>query len=300
MASHGSNRLLTFSRNPGTGALTYVETLADNVGDVDGLEGAESVAVSPDNKHVYVTGSTDNAVTVFSREPVSGTLTFVEVQKDGVAGVNGLARPSWVTVSPDNANVYVTGNPSGIDNDALAVFRRDPGSGALTFLEAHVNDRFGPVGLSGPESVAVSPDGKHVYVASDIDSALTVFSRHPVSGTLTFVETVENPIGQNVLAGAHSVVVSPDNRGVYAVTRGSDTLVVYWRNTLTGRLRFLELHRDNENGVDGLEAAFVVAVSADNKNVYVASNDDNAVSVFGLIGELPDTHLVFLPSILRR
>ena len=44
----------------------------------------------------------------------------------------------------------------------------------------------------------------------------------------------------------------------------------------------------------------MVAVSADNKNVYVASNDDNAVSVFGLIGELPDTHLLFLPSILRQ
>jgi 6-phosphogluconolactonase (cycloisomerase 2 family) len=304
VASVEENGVGVFKRNTATlplGTLEFIEAKKDGVGDVvDGLGGASAVAVSPDNKSVYVTGPLDDAVAVFSRDPLSGTLSFVEFQKDRVGGVQGVAGAAWVTVSPDNRHVYVTGNPAGVDDDALAVFARDTDTGELTFLEAHVNDRFGAVRLAGPESVAVSPDGKHVYVSADIDDAVTVFSRHPVSGTLTFVQSVENPPGEDVLDGAQSVVVSPDNKGVYVVTRLSNTLVVYRRDPLTGRLHFLELHRDNEMGVDGLEAAYVVAASSDNKNVYVVSNDDNAVSVFGRVGELPETRHLFLPVILQQ
>ena len=39
----------------------------------------------------YVTGNGDDAVAVFSRASSTGALTFVEVQKDGVNGVDGLA-----------------------------------------------------------------------------------------------------------------------------------------------------------------------------------------------------------------
>jgi DNA-binding beta-propeller fold protein YncE len=52
-------------------------------------------------------------------------------------------------------------------------------------------------------------------------------------------------------------------------------------------------------GVDGLETAYVVAASSDNKNVYVVSNNDNAVSVFGRVGEIPETLHIFLPVILQ-
>jgi 6-phosphogluconolactonase (cycloisomerase 2 family) len=74
-----SDKLHVLSRNTDTGVLTYVETLTDNVGGVDGLEGSLSVVVSPDNIHVYVVGFYDNAVAVFSRDPSSGALTFVQV-----------------------------------------------------------------------------------------------------------------------------------------------------------------------------------------------------------------------------
>ena len=304
VASREENGVGVFKRDTSMlplGTLEFIEVKKDGVDDVvDGLGGARAVAVSPDNGSVYVTGPLDDAVAVFSRDSLSGTLSFVEFQKDGVGGVQGVADATWVTVSPDNRHVYVTGNPAGVNDDALAVFARDTDTGELTFLEAHVNDPYGAVLLAGPESVAVSPDGKHVYVSADIDGAVTVFSRHSVSGTLTFVQSVENQPGENVLDGAQSVVVSPDNKGVYVVTRLSDTLVVYLRDTLTGQLHFLELHRDNEMGVDGLEAAYGVAASSDNNNVYAVSNNDSAVSVFGRVGELPETFHVFLPAVLRQ
>ena len=299
------NGLAVFKRETGTapvGTLVFVEAKKDGAGDVvDGLGGATRVAVSPDSKNVYVTGSTDDALVVFSRDTVTGTLTFVEMHKDGLGNVDGLDGANAVTVSPDNRNVYVTGDPGGVQNDALAVFRRDTGTGELTFLEVHKRGGSNAQGLGGPESVAVSPDGKHVYVAADIDDAVAVFGRHPVSGTLTFVQKLdERDLGSNTVNGASSVAVSPDNKGVYVVSRLTDSLLVFRRDTFTGRLSLLEQHKDDVGGVDGLRTALSVAASSDNQNVYVSSNDDNAVSVFGREGEFPDTHLLLLPLVLKK
>jgi 6-phosphogluconolactonase (cycloisomerase 2 family) len=299
------NGLAVFRRETGTapiGTLVFVEAKKDGAGDVaDGLGGAAKVAVSPDNKNVYVTGSTDAALVVFSREPTTGALTFVEVHKDGLGGVDGLDGANAVTVSPDNRNVYVTGNPGGVQDDALAVFGRDIATGKLTFLEVHKRGGTNAQGLGGPESVAVSPDGLHVYVAADIDDAVAVFARVPVTGTLSFVQRLgELELGPNTTNGADSVAVSPDGKGVYVVSRLTDSLLVFRRDTFTGRLFLLEQHEDNVGGVDGLEAAQSVAVSLDNQNVYVSSNDDNAVSVFGRVGEFPNTYLALVPVVLRE
>ena len=100
---------------------------------VDGLNGALSVTVSPDGKHLYAAGQSDDAVAVFSRDSTTGALTFVEVQRDGVGGVDGLLEAHWVTVSPDGKHLYAAGQL----DDAVAVFSRDSTTGALTFVEVH-------------------------------------------------------------------------------------------------------------------------------------------------------------------
>jgi 6-phosphogluconolactonase (cycloisomerase 2 family) len=72
-----------FTRNSSTGALAFVEVHKDGASGVDGLNGADSVTVSPDGSHVYVAaGSSDNSVAVFSRNSSTGALTFVEFIKD--------------------------------------------------------------------------------------------------------------------------------------------------------------------------------------------------------------------------
>jgi 6-phosphogluconolactonase (cycloisomerase 2 family) len=79
---------------------------------------AIAVSVSSDGKHVYVAGADDNAVAVFSRDASTGKLMVVEVEKDGVGGVDGLGGARSVTVSPDGKHVYA----AGADDDAVAVF----------------------------------------------------------------------------------------------------------------------------------------------------------------------------------
>ena len=67
-----------------------LEVQKDGVGGVDGIAYASALAISPDGAHVYVAGSRDDAVASFSRDPATGALTFLEAQKEGTAGVEGI------------------------------------------------------------------------------------------------------------------------------------------------------------------------------------------------------------------
>ena len=125
--SWDDNAISVFSRNSTTGALTYVEIKQDGVGGVDGLTGANSVAVSSDGKHVYAAGATDGAISVFSRNSSTGALTFVEVQKDGVNGV-GLSDVRAVTLSPNGNQVFAASRGEG----EIRVYSRNSSTGALT------------------------------------------------------------------------------------------------------------------------------------------------------------------------
>src|SRR5712691_2372352 len=67
---------------------------------VNGLDGVDGLAVSPDGANLYAASYNDNALAVFTRDPVTGGLTFFELQENGVSGVQGLGGARGVTVSP--------------------------------------------------------------------------------------------------------------------------------------------------------------------------------------------------------
>ena len=274
--------------NTGTGPASCIGT--------DGLDGADSVAVSADNKSVYVTSRLSRAVVVF-RRAANGDLTpagcfgNTGTGPASCIGTVGLDGADSVAVSPDNKSVYVA---SG--SDAVVVFRR-AANGDLTPAGCIGNTGTGPTscigtdGLEGANSVAVSPDNKSVYVASARSNAVVVF-RRAANGDLTPAGCIGNTgtgpascIGADGLDGAWSVAVSPDNKSVYVASVGSDAVVVFRRaangdltpagcfgNTGTGPASCI--------GADGLEGADSVAVSPDNRSVYVASVSSNAVVVF--------------------
>ena len=74
--------------------------------------------MSPDGNHLYVAGGVDDAVAVFSRNASSRALTFLEVHKDGIGGVDGLDGAVSLRVSPDGKHLYA----AGTEDNALAVF----------------------------------------------------------------------------------------------------------------------------------------------------------------------------------
>ncbi|MCX5673192.1 MAG: beta-propeller fold lactonase family protein, partial [Planctomycetota bacterium] len=152
------NAVAVFSRDTKTGQLSFQQVLKDGEGGVDGLAGAYSVTISGDGKHVYVAGFHDNAVAVFSRDTKTGQLSFRQVLKDRVDGVDGLAGATSVTVSPDGKHVYA----AGLGDNAVAVFSRDTRTGQLSFRQVLKEGVDGVDGLDYVYSVTVSRDGKYV------------------------------------------------------------------------------------------------------------------------------------------
>jgi hypothetical protein len=113
--------IAVFSRNTGTGSLSFAQVQYGDTAGVDGLFGARSVVVSPDGAHVYAAGEYDNAVGVFDRDGISGQLSFVEVQQNQYDGAEGLYGVEDVTVSPDGYHLYAAGS----HDSAIAVFNVD-------------------------------------------------------------------------------------------------------------------------------------------------------------------------------
>jgi DNA-binding beta-propeller fold protein YncE len=303
VASLGSDAIVRFDRDPATGALTFMGcfTQQSSCGaghnGVIGLAGARSVAVSPDNKSVYVASENSDAIVRFDRDPGSGALTYEGcfTQQSGCgapfSGVIGLSGAADVTVSPDNKSVYV----ASLISDALVRFDRLPATGALTYQGCFTaqsgcgsaND--GVIGLDGALGVAVSPDNKGVYVASSNSNAITRFDRDP-TGALTYRGCTSSDLSsgcavinnQAALGFARGVAVSPDNKSVYVASLASNAITRFDRDPTNGALTFRDCITSASsgcavNGAAGLGGAFGVAASADGEGVYVASLDSDAI-----------------------
>ncbi|MFN7941983.1 MAG: beta-propeller fold lactonase family protein [Thermoanaerobaculia bacterium] len=265
------------------GGLALIEVERDGAGGVAGLAGALGVAISPDGAHVYASGPGDDAVAVFARDTESGALTWVQVQVDGVAGVDGLAGALWVALSPDGAHLYV----SGPADNGVAVFARNATTGALTFVEAELDGVGGVENMIGAAGIAVAPDGAHVYVSALLTGAVLVFARDPVSGALTYASQVQADLGGGGpgFGRAGALALSPDGRLLFVCIPADDAVVAFRRDAASGALTFLERVRDGDLGADGLAGAVIPALDPAGLNLYVAGAEDDGLAVFEVFPE---------------
>lgn len=259
-----------------TGSLTLVQVATNGTAGIDGLAFPASLALSPDGAHLYVAAGRSNGVAVFGRDAVTGALTFIESQRNGVAGVEGLGGASAVVVSGDGAFVYAAGQT----DDAIVVFKRNGLTGWLTFVDVVRQGVNGVTAVAGPLGLAVSPDGMNLYVASGDLAAVGAFRRDAATGRLRLVD-VEDEEGQVFgLSGIHSVAVSPDGAQVYATAQADSAVVTFKRNPRSGALTMTDVVAARLDDIDGIAGALRATVSPDGATVYVASTHANTLSAF--------------------
>jgi|CXWL01.1.fsa_nt_gi DNA-binding beta-propeller fold protein YncE len=172
-----SDALTVFARDPETGHLSQVELLRHGP-QTDGLDEPERMAVSPSGGEIYVLGREDSSLAMYARDRQTGRLRLVLGRRDAAEGVDGLWYPSALAVSPDGQRVYVTGRFDA----AVAAFAARPRLGRLDFLGLQRDGLGGVEGLAGAIAMALSPDGRQVYVAGADINTVSVFST--VSGPL--------------------------------------------------------------------------------------------------------------------
>ena len=281
VASMNDDAISIFSRDKETGELNFVSRTKNGENGVDGLNGARSLDLSPDGKNLYAVSMFDDALVSFSRDEFSGALTYEGRIKDGEFGVDGLDGARSIAISPDGVNLYV----AGWDDDALALFSRDPSSGLVGFLGRVKNGEDGISALDAPHFLTVAPDGKNIYVALWDEDAVSIYNRDLDTGLLTYNSKIVNDGRDAVdgvvsgLQGPRSALASPDGKQVYVVAWNDDALTAFNRDE-TGALEFVSTQRTGVGGVEGLDGAHSIAMSADGKFLYVAAFFDDAITVF--------------------
>ncbi|MEL4888110.1 beta-propeller fold lactonase family protein [Pectobacterium betavasculorum] len=272
--------LVQFSRDATTGQLSYVGIVAtQDVNGVSGLDAAVSeIVMSDDGTSLYtINGVTPvdsatgkNAVTFFSRDITSGALTFVGslIGSDTIP----LKGPSGIVLSSEGKSAYI----SNLGNNSITVLSRDAETGSLSYVstidkttiaadvnsaEIPTDDRY----LNGLQDIVISPDNRFVYVSSNAQGTLSIFSRDMDTGTLTYAGTLdlysEGHIAANALS-LRELAMSEDGSALYVAALGSKSLLVFGRDSDSGALTYLNSVELSVNTVNHL------AVSADGKNIY--------------------------------
>jgi DNA-binding beta-propeller fold protein YncE len=276
------------------GCYTAVATGCD-VTSIPKMADASDVAVSDDGRNVYATSFGSDSITRFDRDPATGNLTRAGCITSGtgcgadVDGKPGLTGAVSLAVSHDGLNVYVIGQT----DKAVVTIARDPGTGALTyrgcvsFASGCGAGNENKPGLDTPSDVAVTPDGKQVFVAAYNSGAVTWLNRDANTGTLTWAGCLASSAtgctgGYGALSGAQGVAVSPDNLNVYVAAETTNSVSRLVRDPMTGTVTYFGCTGSSCGpGVSSLGHVNKLAVSGDGHTLYTAApQPGNAVTTF--------------------
>lgn len=270
-----ANALSVFQRNVNDGSLVGQQVIRDNQNGVQDMSFPSDVKVSPDGRHVFVTGYADEAVACFSRNTANGQLAYTGAIRRADLSGNALAGPRGLSLSRDGKNVYV----SNTDGNSIDVFSRNVNTGNLTHLQTFANGAGGVTGLQATQALTVSADGQQVYVAGTGDDALVVFDRNTLTGQLTYQSTMENNnAGVTNLDYPVAIAVSEHFDEIYVADFGSNALLSFEREGENISFGFSE--KGSGMGVNGLQGVVSATLSPDGQHLYAAGADGDAVVVF--------------------
>jgi 6-phosphogluconolactonase (cycloisomerase 2 family) len=226
----------------------------------DGLDKTTALVMAPDDRRLYVSSAADGAVAWFSRG-TDGSLTWGGAYTESRASLQPQRPAPYrnLALSPDGTDLYAIApleihhlvwDPSGdslrfraryfhklpqleqlifnasgtvlyaMCQHKVIVFSRTA-SGQLDSVASYIEN---PSDFRG---MAVSPDGRHAYIAGDFDNRILTCSTGPEG--LLRTEAVDS------VGDAHQLVMSPDGRFVYAL-QWEHGLLSFSRDSATGRL----------------------------------------------------------------
>lgn len=271
------------------------------------LAQARVVRASSDGTRVYVTGidSSASGYTIAAYHAATGDQLWMS-HYDG-PGI-GTDQPWALTVSPDDAAVYVTGQSRNASRDLdYATIALDASTGEQLWVSRYA----GPGnGRDAAQAVAASPDGSAVYVtggSAGQGADYATVGYDSATGDELWVARYD---GSGHGDGANDLAVAPDGTTVYVTgtsARGDDLATTDYLTTAydagTGDELWVARHNGHE---DQRDFANAVAVSPDGSSVYVTGQSGGipAVSnpVYGTVAydaDIGDGFAVFVPWDLR-
>jgi prepilin-type N-terminal cleavage/methylation domain-containing protein len=226
--------------------------------------GASYISYKSDgNRFILIETNSSNAITykiTDNSSPVvyynyTGVLATLSPSSKSVG-----AFPHEIVNSSDGKSVYVVNE----EDSTISMFSRNTSTGQLTTLSpATITTGLGSADYG--QHIAISPDGKSVYVTSHYDNTISIYNRDTGTGQLT----PSSPATVNAGVSLCDIAISPDGKSVYI--GGGSGILVASRNTSTGALSSLTA---------SVAANFysIIAISPDGSSVYIASG--NTISMY--------------------
>ena len=239
-----------------------------------GEDKANSVAVSPDGKTVFVTGESTGTTSGYDYATVAYNATTgaqVWVKRYNGAG-NNTDDATSLAASPTGSTVYVTGYSTANNNFGYTTIAYNATTGAQVWAK-----RYDPGnGSDQAFSVAVGSSGTVFVTGTAFTGAATAYDYTTVAynpaGIQLWVKHYSGPTNAGGKPDqANAVAVSPDGKTVfvtgktYGPTNYVYTTVAY--NAATGAQLWAK-HNNTPSG-GGDNDATSLAVSPDGKTVYV-------------------------------
>jgi 6-phosphogluconolactonase (cycloisomerase 2 family) len=303
------------------------------------------MTLSRDGRSLYVAATSDAAIARFLRNPRTGRIRFggcitgeTESGPGGskacrrIQGIqpagdgSGLDDARGLALSPDGAWLYGVAS----DDDAIFRFKRSRRRGSLDFRgcvsgDSDVACRDAPVtapgggntGFDDLRGLAMTRDGRSVYVTSRGDDGVLEFRRSLRTGRLSYTRChsgdleaaagdpcrsagIPAPLGEDSgMDATEGIVASRDGRSVYVSTANDASVVEFKRKRRNGRLTFRTCDTGDfdagqlgssacrslmvanvEGDSTGIDFPAFMALGPDDRSLYVASGGDDAVFTF--------------------
>jgi len=247
-----------------------------------------SISVSSDGFFAYVANSRTNTVTAF-RVSTEGALLLVPPTGQNPNPVSVGATPGALAISPDTKYLYVVNGGS----DDVTVFTIGT-AGVLTPVPQAAGNT-NPLSVQGsdPGSIAISRNGKFLYVANLGSNDVTAFSIG-ATGLLTLLPPSgghANPISTRGTI-PRGIAISPNASFLYVANSGSNDVTVFQVGT-NGLLTLVPATASNPNPISvGGTTPNALLISQNGRFLYSANGGGN-VTAFSIGG---DGLLTLVPS----
>ncbi len=241
----------------------------------DGVsEGPEVLQINLDNVQNGILKDSTGVMIILD----SGQRPETRLRQESTNGNNnvvGLARPAALALSPDGGQLYVT----TLVDQSVVWFGVDPDTGQLSWQGMIDVNAPGAAdaALSGAWSIAISPDGAHVYVGAQNDGAISHFSRSSTDGSLSYVGRVDSTNAGNALTGVRALALSPDGKHLYAAGKNANAIAWFSLDAATGSPTYLGKISVADNGMAFLMGPTDLALDSGGGRLYVAADYGQAL-----------------------
>jgi 6-phosphogluconolactonase len=218
--------------DPSKGELTFLNKQPTGGGD------PSYVSLDKNEKYVFVANYQGGSIAAWAVKP-DGSLgertAFIQHYGHSINPKRQTrAFAHSIIVDPSNRFVLV----ADLGLDKLFVYRFDSSTGTLT---PNSTPFVAVAPGSGPRHVIFHPNGKWVYLLTEMGSTVHFFHWDGRHGKLSEKQSVSTlPQDFHGVSTAAEIRVSPDGRYLYTSNRGHDSITVFSINPKDGRLEFIQ------------------------------------------------------------